>query len=174
MVRNNETPPIILDRSLLPDDPVACARKILEMSIVELRITAPPDDQLLQYMGEKAEEAALNPDTNDFDVLVGLAADVLYKGEMFLPRWLAIFAADVLSGKRKRPTKKGADKYVNWERDFKLWRTTQAIAEVFNLSCYSNKELSEKTTAADIVAAAWGCKPDIVVNAYKKFTRMGG
>lgn len=129
-----------------------------------------------QEYGRVAEAlpiAAINPDTNDFDVLVMLAADGLSRNER-LPEWLAVFAADVLLGKRKRPTKRGPDEYGNWERDYKLWRATQEVAKAFDLQHYSNNELSAQTTAAEIVCRAADCNVDVVITAYKKFTRIMG
>jgi len=114
-----------------------------------------------------------NPDTNDFDALVLIAGTSLSLHGI-LPQFLASFAADVLLGKRKRPTKRGPDKYLNFGRDYKLWRATQEVAKAFGLPHYTNNELSDKTTAAEIVSRATGCKPDVVITAYKKFGHSCG
>lgn len=113
---------------------------------------------------------ALFQDTNDFDALVTITADVLYENQR-MPEFLAIFAADVLSGKCKRPTKRGADKYRNWARDYTLMRATQEVAKAFKLPHYTNNELSAKTTAAKIVSEAVDCNLDVVITAYKKMRR---
>lgn len=123
-------------------------------------------------MGEALEAAALNPDTNDFDTLVMLAAGMMRENEM-LPDWLASFAADVLEGKRKRPTRRGADKYKNWRRDYSLWRAVNEVAGKFSLPKYTNNELSENPTAAGIVAEGAGLNVDVVITAYKTFNKGG-
>ena len=56
--------------------------------------------------GAALEKSLKNPDTNDFDAGVSVAAAMLRDGAR-LPDWLAVFAADVLEGKRKRPTNHG-------------------------------------------------------------------
>ena len=87
-----------------------------------------PSEADLERMGDALEQAARDPDTNDFDVLVMIAAGLMRENER-LPDWLASFAADVLEGKRKRPTKRGADKYKNWPRDYSLWRAVDEVAK---------------------------------------------
>ena len=147
------------------------------MSINEFIFTTtdPPDARFRQYLGEKLEEAwrlTLIPMTLTHWWTLPLT--ICTREKCFRLDGLLFLRPMSFRAKCKRPTKRGADKYANWERDVKLWRTVQAIAELFSLSCYLNKELSEKTSAADIVAKAGGYKTDIVVNAYKKFTRIGG
>ena len=156
----------------MTDDAVEFAKRFLSGPVLS--------DDVKEYSPQEHEnvanalpQAAINPDTNDFDALVMLAADGLSRNER-LPEWLAAFAADVLSGKRKRPTKRGPDEYGNWERDYKLWRATQEVAKAFDLQHYSNNELSAQTTAAEIVCRAAGCNADVVITAYKKFTRIMG
>lgn len=131
-----------------------------------------PSEADLERMGDALEQAARDPDTNDFDVLVMIAAGLMRENER-LPDWLASFAADVLEGKRKRPTKRGADKYKNWPRDYSLWRAVDEVASKFNLPKYTNNELSRKPTAADIVAEAARLKVGAVITAYKSFSKGG-
>jgi hypothetical protein len=130
-----------------------------------------PDTDLMQ-LDQALQQAAISPDTNDYDVLTALAADSLRENER-MPDWLAAFVADVLERKRKRPTRRGSDKYINWERDYKLWRATQEVAKAFGLQNYTNNELSSKITAAEIVSEAAGCSTDVVITAYKRHSRMG-
>lgn len=125
------------------------------------------DESHAKERGEALRRAAVDPDPLEFDVLTGIAADLLRKGEL-LPVWLAAFTADVLEGKRKRPTRRGPDKLKNWARDYSLWRAVGEVAERFNLPKYTNNELSEKTTAADIVSEASGCGLAVVTNACQK------
>lgn len=121
---------------------------------------------------EALKKAASDPaDTLDFDMLVISASDML-RDNGRLPGWLASFAADVLEGKRKRPTKRGADKYKNWQRDYALCRTVHEVAKKFDLPMYNNNELSNKTTAAETVSVAVDFKLDVVITACKKFKRM--
>ena len=131
-----------------------------------------PSEADLERMGDALEQAARDPDTNDFDVLVMIAAGLMRENER-LPDWLASFAADVLEGKRKRPTKRGADKYKNWPRDYSLWRAVDEVASKFNLPKYTNNELSRKPTAAGIVAEAARLNVDVVITAYKSFSKGG-
>jgi len=131
-----------------------------------------PTEADMELVGDALEQAARDPDTNDFDVLVMLAAGLMRENER-LPDWLATFAADVLEGKRKRPTKRGADKYKNWQRDYSLWRAVDEVARKFDLPKYTNNELSDKPTAAGIVAKAAGLNVDVVITAYKAFSRGG-
>jgi hypothetical protein len=103
-----------------------------------------------------------------------LAVELLRKNER-MPDSLAFFAADVLEGKRKRPTKRGPDKYSKWERDYRLYRTIQEIVKAFGLAHYTNNELSEKMTAAEIVSQATGIKTAALITIYKRFHRdLGG
>lgn len=153
----------------VPHDAVAFAKRLLDGPMMALDAGAGrPTKDVLVAMGLALEQAAANPDTNDFDVLVGIAADLLRKGEG-MPVWLATFAADVLEGKRKRPTKRGADRYSTWERDFKLWRVTQEVATAFSLPAYTNNELSKKAMAAQVVSLAAGCSVDMVILACRRF-----
>lgn len=156
----------------MTDDAVEFAKRFLSGPVLydDVKASTPLGHE---HLGKALQHAVIAPDTNDFDVLIMLAIDGLSKNEP-LPEWLAVFAADVLSGKRKRPTKRGPDKYDNWERDYKLWRATQEVAKTFDLQHYSNNELSAQTTAADIVCQAAGCSADVVITAYKKFSRIMG
>lgn len=134
-----------------------------------------PTEAEMEYVGDALEQAARDPDTpdtNDFDTLVMLAAGLMRENGR-LPDWLASFAADVLEGRRKRPTKRGADRYKNWLRDYSLWRAVSEVACKFELPKYANNELSSTPTAAGIVAEAAGLNVDVVITAYKKFSKGG-
>jgi hypothetical protein len=69
-------------------------------------LTAADEERLILAL----QNAATNPDTNDYETLVLLAASFLRDAGR-MPEWLATFAADVLEGKRKRPTRRGTDNY---------------------------------------------------------------
>lgn len=112
--------------------------------------------------------ALLDPDTNDFDVGVITAAEMLRAGAR-LPDWLASFAADVLQGKKKRPVTRGRDKYQNWKRDYELSRAVSEVARKFNLPKYTKNELSDKTTAAEVVSQAANVSLHAVTHAVRKF-----
>ncbi|MCB9973561.1 MAG: hypothetical protein H6863_00665 [Rhodospirillales bacterium] len=127
-----------------------------------------PSFEELDYVGKKLQEATENPNALDFDVLTDLAATLLRERKMILPEWLADFSANVLTGKQKRPTKKGPDKDRNYERDYKIFRVVHKVAERFSLPIYTNNELSEKVTAADIVSDATGISIDIIKNVCKR------
>ncbi|MEN3371689.1 hypothetical protein [Dechloromonas sp. ZS-1] len=162
----------MITRSIPIDDAVAFAKRFLSGPVLSEDIKA-STAQEHENVVKALQLAAINPDTNDFDTLVMLAADGLSRNER-LPDWLAVFAADVLLGKRKRPTKRGQDEYGNWVRDYKLWQATQEVSKAFNLQHYTNNELSAQITAAEIVCRAAGCSVDVVITAYKKFTRIKG
>jgi hypothetical protein len=160
----------------LNDDQVLFARALLQRPLMREDVKRdPPKDGSAsdKCTLENLKRAALKPDTNEFDTLIILAAEGLYQGDA-LPDWLATFAADVLTGKRVRPTRRGADKYRNFERDYGLWRTALEVAKRFNLPLYTNNELSTKTTAAEVVGKAANLKVAIVTTAIKKFNRISG
>ena len=131
-----------------------------------------PTEADMERMGDALKQAARDPDTNDFDALVTLTADLMRENARLPADWLASFAADVQEGKRKRPTKRGADKYKNFPRDYSLWRAVDEVACKFDLPKYTNNELSNKPTAAEIVSVAVDVNLDVVITAYKKFKRM--
>jgi hypothetical protein len=107
-------------------------------------------------------------DTNDFDVGVVTAAAMLREGER-LPEWLAVFVADVLEGKRKRPTKRGPDKTANWLRDYAVAWAVLEVASRFGLPKYTKNELSDKITAAQIVAQTAHLSLEVVHHAVRRF-----
>lgn len=115
-------------------------------------------------------QVASNPDTLGYDELVRLAAGYL-REDKIPPDWLALFAADVLEGKRKRPVKRGPDKSTNWKRDFHLFLTVKVVANKFNLPMYASSDISNKATAAEIVSKASNVNLDPVINAYKTFNK---
>lgn len=119
-------------------------------------------------MGAALEQALKNPDTNDFDAGVIVAATMLREG-VRLPGWLALFAADVLQGKRTRPTRRGPDPYLNWLRDYKLARAVIEVSNRFGLPQYTKNELSNKITAAQIVSETAHLSLDVVHKAIQKF-----
>ena len=115
-------------------------REFLNSPVLMNDVRAKPvqrTERELESFGQKLEKAAKNPDTNDFDTLINLTAGLLRNGGV-LPNFLAIFAADVLEGKRKRPTSSGPDQYKNWGRDYKLWRAVKEVAEKYKMPFYTN------------------------------------
>ena len=156
------------------ENAVAFAESFLQRPVLAENVKAsehavPPD-----YIYNSLERAAANPDSNDFDALVSLAASMLRElPPPPMPRFLSIFVADVLEGKRKRPTRRGADKYKNFERDYKFHKAVQEVAKRFHLPRYSHNELSSKPTAAGIVSQAAGCGRDKVIRAYQRMNSWG-
>lgn len=137
-------------------------------------------DAIAEMMVEPLMEAANNPekcDANNYDILVSLAAQELRRFDpdsccVPIQPWLAQFAADVLEGKRKRPTKRGPDKYGNFSRNYCYARAVSAVAERFEIPKYATGEPLNKPTAAEVIAEAAGCKPDTVINAVKSFKNL--
>jgi len=150
---------------------LAFAKSFLKGQVLINDVRARKEDAPRVY--EALEKAAVNPDTNDFDALIALAALLLRERAVMLPPILANFAADVIEGKRKRPTRRGADKYRTWVRDYKLYRAVQEVARAFHLPHYSNNELSSNVSAAQIVSQAAACKLSAVVRAYKRMKAWG-
>ncbi|TXI42112.1 MAG: hypothetical protein E6Q59_01200 [Nitrosomonas sp.] len=152
------------------DDPVQFAKDFLSKPVLlnDIRAIEPRNVRDCKRLDEAIENAAKNPDTNDFDMLVILAATCLRENKR-MPEFLAIFAADVLEGTRKRPTSRGQDKYANWLRDYKIYRAVKEVAKKYELQHYSNNELSKKNTSAEIVAEASGHGVDVIVKAFRKF-----
>ena len=101
-------------------------------------------------------------------MLVTLAASCLRNGER-LPYSLRNLLLTFWKESRKRPTKRGSDKYANWTRDYALCRAVKEVAEKYELQHYSNNELSEGIAAAKIVAQASGHGVDVIVKAFAKF-----
>lgn len=121
-----------------------------------------------EQLGNALMKALENPDTNDFDTGVNTAAAMLRDG-VRLPGWLAAFAADVLQGKRTRPAKRGPDPYANWMRDYAIARAVLEVSARFGLPQYTNNELSNKITAAQIVSDTAELSLDVVHKAIQKF-----
>ena len=121
---------------------------------------------------EHLEKALKNPDAHDFDIAVATAADML-RADVRLPDWLASFTADVLEGKRKRPTRRGPDPDAKFLRDYTAAYAVSLVSGRFNVPAYTNNVLSEKATAADIVAEATGIGLQAVIKAYRKFSGGG-
>lgn len=103
---------------------------------------------------ERGMEKALGdqPDTNDFDAMVVLAAKLHREGQR-LPRELATFAADVLEGERSRPTRPGPDRHGGFIRNVALSFAVEAVAQKFGIARYAKGNTSNET-AADAVSVA--------------------
>jgi hypothetical protein len=121
-----------------------------------------------ERLGSALKTALEDPDTLEFDAAVSTAAAMLRGGDR-LPDWLAVFAADVLQGKRTRPTKRGPDPYANWTRDYAVARAVLDVSSRFDLPQYTKNELSNKVTAAQIVSETAHLSLDVVHKAIQKF-----
>jgi hypothetical protein len=125
------------------------------------------------------EIACATPSAGDIEVLGDLAAAML-RNHVRLPECLETFAAKVLSGELKRPTKRGPDKFKNAGRDEKLWQATELIADLFGVPRYvNNHEVkddapSARITAAEIVSRAARCGVHAVIKACRKKRRELG
>ena len=104
-------------------------------------------------------------DTNDFDVLVVTAANLLRKG-LRIPHELAKFAADVLEGKRSRPTKRGPDPYRDYIRNTELSFAVEAVVQMFSIARYA-KGNTINENAADAVSEAAKCTVSTVIKALR-------
>jgi len=154
-------------------DIVAYARELLnpdEKKIMIELIKAYAEQESEEEQNEKtyqAVEKALNDemDTNDFDALVVTAANLLREG-LRLPHELAKFAADVLEGKRSRPTKRGPDPYRDFIRNVELSFAVEAVVQKFGIARYAKGNTSNET-AVDAVSEAAKCTVNTVMHALR-------
>lgn len=155
------------------DDALRLAREVLDNHDIRFEVSRSGESEH-QRIAEVLQQCATSRqlDSNDFDVLVALAADFLRRNDS-MPSWLAEFAADVLSGSVVRPTKRGPDKYANFERDFKLWRAVTTVADRHGMPRHTHNELSKKGTAAELVSIASGMPIDVVIKAIRRFSPPG-
>lgn len=166
----------------MSDEALKFARAFLAGDVMQRDVrSAPATGHEKSSIVEQLTLAAENPDTNDFDLLIALVEEFRKKGQR-LPDWLADFAADAATGKIKRPTKRGPDTYKNWERDYTLFRCVTEVSLKFLIPKYINSDQGEglpgsgttmKPTAAAIVSQASGISADVVITAYKRFSRLG-
>ena len=154
-------------------DMIAYARKLLEPGekkiMIEL-IKAYAEQESEEEQNEKnyqAVQKALNDemDTNDFDALVVTAANLLREG-LRLPHELAKFTADVLEGKRSRPTRRGPDPYRDYIRNTELSFAVEAVVQKFSIARYAKGNTSNET-AADAVSEAAKCTASAVIKALR-------
>jgi hypothetical protein len=154
-------------------DVIAYARELLdpsEKNIMTEIIKACAEQESEEEQVKKTYqgvENALNGemDTNDFDTLVLIAADLLREGQR-LPHELAKFAADVLEKKRLRPTKSGPDPYRDFVRNTELSFAVEAVVQKFSIARYA-KGITSHETAADAVSKAANCSVDKVTHALR-------
>lgn len=132
-----------------------------------------PHNARLGADGSLVYSVKWNRETNQFDAYTHAAAEAIRKGQP-LPHWLRDFASDVLTGVRTRPTRRGRNPGGLFNRDYMLWSVAEAIEVMFGMPLYGNNDLSDKRTAADVVAEAAGLNVEIVKDAIKKFLRQRG
>jgi hypothetical protein len=106
-------------------------------------------------------------DTNDFDTMVNLVATLLRNGDPLTDQ-LSKFAADVLDGKRSRPTKRGPDPYRDFGRNVRLSFATEAVARKFSIARYA-KGNNTSETAVDAVSNAFKCSVNTVTHALSSY-----
>jgi hypothetical protein len=109
-------------------------------------------DKFMRHVKSMSESLGDNPTTNQFDGMIIVAAGFLRKGKR-LPAELAKFAADVLEGKRTRPTKPGPDPDRDYLRNIKLNFVVEAVVQKFDIPRYAKGNPTNKT-AVDAVSEA--------------------
>jgi hypothetical protein len=102
-----------------------------------------------------------------------ILAQQIREGQPVLHKF-AEFAADVLEGKRSRPTKPGPDPYRDYLRNIKLNFVVEAVAQKFDIPRYAKGNPTNKTavdagseTAVDAVSEAAGCTVNTVTHALR-------
>lgn len=151
------------------DDAVAFVERFLKTGVLHdfINRKATSRTQLEDHKNYDLEDKVSFEDTNDYDMMIALSVDILRSGDR-MPIFYASFAADVLEGKRVRPTKRGVDPYKNWVPDFNLWRAAEEVKEKYGFPLYTNNELAKKVTAAEIVSRGSGSNLNAVKNAIRK------
>ena len=137
-------------------------------------LAAPPTEDELLRMGALLMRMDPTEDTNTFDTFLLVGCHMLEHGET-IPLWLARFIAGVARGEIKRPTLRGPDKHIHFERDFQLARCVEEVAARFSLPKYYASDTPrkkpappKKATAAEIVSRASGLPVEIVITAFKR------
>ena len=160
----------------IPPDPMDYARQLWnewrDLPMPTLPGKPGDDPEVDERMVRALKETAVASDNpNAYDALVTVAAWFLRDplGRQMMPIWLSRFAADVIEGKRTRPTRRGPDPYPNWVRDFKLAHLTPVIARRYKLPLFTHNELSRKWTAAEVVSEAADVPTETVINALRRF-----
>lgn len=156
---------------LVFDDVVAYALKILDpdeknimIEIVKVFAEQECEEEQVEKTYQAVEKALDGEmDTNDFDALVINTAGLLREGQP-IPNKLATFAADVLEGKRSRPTKRGPDPYGHFIRNVELSFAVEAVHQKFGIARYENGNTNNQT-AADAVSEAANCTVNTVTHA---------
>ena len=127
-----------------------------------------------------------NISAENFDYLLGYAAHRIRESlsgtpagkpgaACNMPVWLAAFLADVLEGKRKRPTKRGPPASKNEKRDWALWRAVAEVGLRFGYGAYHGGPYASKTpTAVEIVAEAADMSAGTVADIYKALAALHG
>jgi hypothetical protein len=149
-------------------DVIAYARELLNhgekkivLEIVNAYAEQQNDEEHYKMIYQQFENALDGEmDTNDFDNLVMIVAQQIREGQPVLHKF-AKFTADVLEGKRSRPTKPGPDPYRDYLRNIKLNFVVEAVAQKFDIPRYAKGNPTNKTavdagseTAVDAVSEA--------------------
>lgn len=107
-----------------------------------------------------------------FDMAEEAAARLLGDPAAPWPSYLRKFAVEVFKGKRKRPAKRGRPD-ANFIRDLRLYLTTKAVAEHFNIGRYGRGEGASDNAAKIVAQAATEegsyTTNEVVVHAYRRF-----
>jgi hypothetical protein len=154
-------------------DVIAYARKLLNqdekkiiIEIVNAYIEQQNDEEYYEMINQQFENALDGEmDTNDFDFLVMIVAEQIREGGPVLHKF-AEFAADVLEGKRSRPTKPGPDPYRDYGRNIKLFFVVEAVTQKFDIPRYAKGNTTNET-AVDAVSEAARCSVNTVTHALR-------
>ena len=162
-------------------DVIAYARELLNHHEEQIlsEIIAVNEEQTSELELDRKHDKAIaeslgdNPTTNQFDAMIKTAAELLREGR-WLSAELAKFTADVLEGKRTRPTKPGPDPDRDYLRNIKLNFVVEAVAQKFDIPRYAKGNPTNKTavdagseTAVDAVSKAAGCTVNTVTHALR-------
>ena len=143
------------------EDVILFAREILDHGDQQILIEIlkaneeQTSEEDLDASHERGMEKALGDKMNaiDYDAMASFSAQLLREFRR-LPQDLAEFAADVLEGKRSRPTKPGPDPGRDIIRNIALSFTTEVVAKKFSLARYAKGNTNDETAVVAVSEAA--------------------
>jgi hypothetical protein len=102
-------------------------------------------EETATYLYARAFEC---PDT--YDIAVQVTSRNIDEG-IPLPRMLQAFACLVITGRLRRPTRRGRDRTENWKRDCAILEMLMTLAVDFRISPSRNEETTQMDSACDLV-----------------------
>ena len=171
---NNTVRPVFQDVIAYARELLSHHEKKILSEIVNAYIEQTNDEEHSEMIHQQFEDALDGEmDTNDYDNLVMSVAQQLLEGQPVLHKF-AEFAADVLEGKRSRPTKPGPDPYRDYLRNIKLNFVVEAVTQKFDIPRYAKGNPTNKTavdagseTAVDAVSEATRYSVSTVTHAWR-------